>query len=202
MIVLLEGSPISTEELWSSVSDHWVLGDVPDEGPSPPIAQFGRATISRKSFGDSKLLPCKNEGCHCVLGDLQCYRNVLVPFSRSTQSCLGTLRSVPSTSWLGFCSDMLCLALSTVGLYIDRCAFSKSCPVNWIYHRWTPSCRNSSRMINGNQIYLKSFSRFIAKGLNTYINKIFQFDFPLSHYGVLCLDWGKTYILIHFRIRL
>ena len=25
-----------------------------------------------------------------------------------TQSCLGTLRTIPSTSWLGFCSDMNC----------------------------------------------------------------------------------------------
>ena len=58
MVVLLEGSPISTEELWSSVSDHWVLGHVPDKGPF------------------------KNGG-HVVLRDLQCCRNVSVPFSRS-----------------------------------------------------------------------------------------------------------------------
>jgi hypothetical protein len=57
MVVLLEGSPISTEELWSSVSDHWVLGHLPDRGPSPLIAQFGRAGSSRKSLGGSKLLP-------------------------------------------------------------------------------------------------------------------------------------------------
>ena len=50
---------------------------------SPPIAQFGRACSSRKSPGDSKLLPFKNDGGHCVLGDLQCCRNVLVPFPRS-----------------------------------------------------------------------------------------------------------------------
>jgi hypothetical protein len=27
----------------------------------------------------------------------------------------------------------------------------------------------------------------IAKGLNTYVNKVFLF--PLCHYGVLCVDW-------------
>ena len=88
MIVLLEGSPISTEELWSSVSvtiGFLVASLTTSLGqlPSPRIAQFGRAASSRKSRGGSKLVPLKNDGGHCVLGDLQCYRNVLVPFPRS-----------------------------------------------------------------------------------------------------------------------
>ena len=70
MVVLLEGSLISTEELWHSVSDHQVLGHLPDQGSSPPTAQFGRAASSRKSLGVSKLLPLKNDGGLCVLGDL------------------------------------------------------------------------------------------------------------------------------------
>ena len=64
-------------------SDHRVLGHLPDQGPSPPIAQFGWAASSRKSLGGSKLLPFKNDGGHCVLGDLQCCRIFLVPFPRS-----------------------------------------------------------------------------------------------------------------------
>ena len=77
MVVLLEGSPISTEELGSSVqSDHRVLGHLPDQGPSPLIARLGRAASSRKSLGGSTLLPLKSDGGHCVLGDLQCCRNV------------------------------------------------------------------------------------------------------------------------------
>ena len=83
MVVLLEGFPISTEELWSSVSDHRVLGHLPDQGPPPPIAQFGRVASSRKNLGCSKLLPFMNDGGHCVLGDLQCCRNVVGPFPRS-----------------------------------------------------------------------------------------------------------------------
>ena len=59
MVVLLEGSLISTEELWSTVSDHRVLGHLHDKGPSPPIAQFGRVASSRKSLNGSKLLPFK-----------------------------------------------------------------------------------------------------------------------------------------------
>ena len=60
-------------------SDHWVLGHLPDQGPSPLIAQFGWAVNSRKGFGGSKHLPFKNEG-HCVLGDLHWCRKVLVPY--------------------------------------------------------------------------------------------------------------------------
>ena len=72
MVVLLDGSPISTE----------VLGHLIDQGFSHTIAQFGQAASCRKSLGGSKLLPFNNGG-HCVLGNLQCYRNVFVPFPRS-----------------------------------------------------------------------------------------------------------------------
>jgi hypothetical protein len=73
MVVLLEGSPISTEELELCQSDHRV----------PPITQFGWAASSRKSLGGSKLLPFKNDRGHCVLGDLHCCKMFLVPFPRS-----------------------------------------------------------------------------------------------------------------------
>ena len=72
-------------------SDHQGLGDPPDQGPSPPLAQFGRADSSRKSLGGAKLLTFKNDEGHCVLGDLQCCRNVFgsIPqICASTQSCL------------------------------------------------------------------------------------------------------------------
>ena len=80
MVVLLEGSPISTEELCQSY--HRVLGHLPVQGPSPPIAQFGQAASSRKSLGGFKL-PFKNDGGQCVLGDLQRCRNFLAPFPRT-----------------------------------------------------------------------------------------------------------------------
>ena len=66
MVVLLEGSPISTEELWSSVR----VTILPHQGRSPPI-------------GGSKLIPFKNDGGRCVLGALQrCRQFFLVPFPR------------------------------------------------------------------------------------------------------------------------
>ena len=51
-------------------SDHKVIGHLPDQGPSPLIAQFGRVASSRKSLAGSKLLAFKNDGDHCVFGDL------------------------------------------------------------------------------------------------------------------------------------
>ena len=48
-------------------TDQRVLGHLPDQGPSPPIAQFSLAASCRESLGGSKLLPFKND---CVLVDL------------------------------------------------------------------------------------------------------------------------------------
>ena len=100
-------------------SDHQVLGHLPDQGPSPPIAQFGWADSSRKSLGGSKLLPFKNDGGHYVLGDLQCSRNVSVPFPRSVprNNIVSELyRPIDLMAWF-----LLWHALTTVGPYIDRC---------------------------------------------------------------------------------
>ena len=90
--------------------DHQVLGDLPDQCPSQRIAQFWRAVRSRKSLPGSKLLPFKNDGGQCVLGDLQCYRHFLVSLPRSVLKTIlsRALQKIPSNSWLGFCSDMHC----------------------------------------------------------------------------------------------
>ena len=84
MTVLLEGSPISTEELCQS--DHLVLGHLPDQGSSPPDSYVGRVASSRKSPGGFKLLPFKIDVGYCVLQDLQCCRIVFYP---SPNLCLG-----------------------------------------------------------------------------------------------------------------
>jgi hypothetical protein len=61
---------ISRDELCQS--DHCVLGHLSDQGPSPPIAQFGWAASSKKSLGGSKLPPSFINGSHGVIRDLQC----------------------------------------------------------------------------------------------------------------------------------
>jgi hypothetical protein len=94
-------SPQRNPELCQS--HHRVLGHLPDQSLSPPIPPFGRTARSRKSLGGSNFFHLRIDGGHCVLGDMQCCRHFLVP---STQSCLGALRTIASTSWFGFCSDM------------------------------------------------------------------------------------------------
>ena len=109
--------------------DHQVLEQLPDQGTSPPIAQFGRVASSKKSLGGSKLLPLKNDGGHCVLRDLQCCRNLLVPFPRSVPrhnpvselygQFLQPHHLVFAPTWTVNCGT----------LYRQVCAF-KSCPIN------------------------------------------------------------------------
>ena len=50
-------------------SGHWVLGHLPDQGHSCPVAQFGRTASSRKSLGSSIFFPFPNDGAHCALGN-------------------------------------------------------------------------------------------------------------------------------------
>jgi hypothetical protein len=88
------------------------------------------------SLGGSKLLPFKNDGGHCVLGDIQCCRNVfgtLPQICATTQSCLGFLRTIPFDlmAWyFGLTCSVICGTL-----YRQVCAFSKSCPITWIDHQ-------------------------------------------------------------------
>ena len=61
MVVLLEGSPISKEELWSSVIvTVWFLVTSLTKALLPRLLSFGWMAI---------LLPFKHHGGHCGLGD-------------------------------------------------------------------------------------------------------------------------------------
>jgi hypothetical protein len=72
MIILLEGSPISTEELCSSV--RVTIGFLVTSLTKALLPRLLSVASSRKSVSGSKLLPFKNDGGHCVLVDLQCCR--------------------------------------------------------------------------------------------------------------------------------
>ena len=189
MVVLLEGSPMSTEELCQS--DHWVLGHLPDQSPSPPIVQFDQAASSRKSLGGSKLLPFNNDGGHCLLGDLQCCRNSLAPFPRSVP------RHNPVSELYGqFLRPhglvfALTCTVNCVTLYRQVFAFPNNVQsIEFTTGGLQSSCRNISRM-EWDGMHLSSISSLTAKGLTTYVNKVFLFSknvFLLCVYGVLCVD--------------
>ena len=102
---------------WPSWSPLWQM--------SLPISQFGRADNCRK-LGGSKLLSFTDDGGHCAHWDLQCCRNVSVPRYNPV--------SEVHRQFLGL-HGLVCALTCTVGPYIVP---SKLCPINWIYHRWTP----------------------------------------------------------------
>jgi hypothetical protein len=105
--------------LQSSVSDHRVLGHLPDHGPSPRL--FSVAS-SRKSLGGFTLRLFKNDGGHCVLGDLQCCRHFFIWYP-SPDLCLNTILSLSSmdNSFDFMTCFLLGHALPTVEHNIDRC---------------------------------------------------------------------------------
>ena len=168
--------------------DHRVLGHLPDQGPSPSTAQFGRAASTRKSLGGSKLILIKNGGGHCVLGNLQCCRHLLVPFSRS----------VPRHNPI---SELYRQFLQPHGL-----VFALKCIVNcgtFSNHVQSvefttgglQSSRNISRIINGNRMHLSPISSLIEKGLSTYVNKVYLFLIFSTFSKNLSL-WGFVYRLM------
>ena len=148
MVVLLEGSPISTEELWSSV--RLTIRFLVTSLTEALLPRLLRLASSRKSLGSSKLLPFKNDGGNCVLGDRQCCRSFLIPFPRS----------VPQHNPVSELYEKCFVLIFTVNCgtsYRQLCAFPNhvksieltTCGLQLI-------CRNSSRMINGNRVHLSS----------------------------------------------
>ena len=89
MVVLMEVSSISTEELCQS--DHQVLGHLPDQGPSP-VALFGWAASSRVSLGINLVPPFKYDGV--FLGTVNAAELFCYP---SPDLCRDTILSWSST---------------------------------------------------------------------------------------------------------
>ena len=74
-------------------SDHRVLGHLPDQGPSPLVAQFGRVASYGKSLGGSKLLPFKNDGALLYYADNYKYLSVWLDCKLSFQTHIKHLQS-------------------------------------------------------------------------------------------------------------
>ena len=186
---------ISTKEHWQS--DHWVLGHVPDQGPSPPIAQFGWAASSRKSFGGFKLLPFNNDEGHFSWGPSIGTEMFWYPWHNPVPELYGQF-------------------LQPHGL-----GFTLTCTINWgTLYRCVPFQIMSNQLnlpqVDSNQSQgwsmeirctLSWMSSLIAKGLNTYVNKVFLvfifntfettsqnlFFFVIMGYYVL-IDEAKKYL--------
>ena len=161
-VVLLEGSPIFTEELWSSV--RVTIGFSVTSLTKALLAQFGRVASSRKSLGGSKLLTFKNDGGPCILGDLQCCRNVwylspdLCPEDNPVSELYGQFLR-PHGLVFALTSTVNCGTL-----YRQVCAFPYHVQsITFTTGGLQSSCRNISRMINGNRMHLSTISS-LSKG--------------------------------------
>ena len=137
-------------------SDYQVLCHLPDQCPSSPIAQFGWVASSRKSLGGSKHIPLKNDGDHCVLGDLQICRHFLVALPRFVlqHKYVSELLRPHGLDFALTCT------VNCGTLYRQVCAFPNHVQsIEFTTVGLQSSCRNSSRMINANRLHLSSISR-------------------------------------------
>ena len=155
MVVLLEGSPISTEELWSSV----------------------RVTIG---FLVTSLTKALLPRLLSLAGRPALGRVLVVPnfFHLRMMEATVILETFNVADIFWFLSPDLCLDTIVSRSSTDGLVFSLTCTVNCVQSiefttgglQW--SCRNISRMINGNRMHLSSTYSLIEKGLNTDVNKV------------------------------
>ena len=119
MVVFLEGSPISTEELWSSVSDHRVLGHHPDQDPCPWLL----SVAGWPALGRVLLVP---NFFHLRLIEatvfLGTFNTADIFWYPSPDLCLDTIlpRSSTDNSFDLMTWFLFWHALATVGPFIDR----------------------------------------------------------------------------------
>jgi hypothetical protein len=103
----------------SGALSEWPLGYWSPPWPRP--VSIARLLSLAGRPAPERVLVVLISGGHCILGDLQCCRNVLIPFPRSVPRHNPVSEFYGQfllTSWLGF---LLWHSLSTVGPYIDRC---------------------------------------------------------------------------------
>ena len=107
------------------------------------------------------------------LSTFKCCRHFLVPFPRSMP------QHNPVSELYGqflrphgLVFALTCTVNQT--LYKQVCAFHNHVQsIEFTTGGLQSSCRNISRMINGNRMHLSSISSLTAKGLNTSVNKVF-----------------------------
>ena len=140
--VLLEGSPLSTEEGWSS---DWWFRTSSIYGWWRPLCSLG---------------PSKQQNFFCTLPQI----------CSSRQSCLGGLQTIPLTSCL-VCTltcTVNCGTLYRQVCVFPNHVQSTDFTISGLQL----SCRNISRMISGNRMHLSYILCFVAKAVNTYVHVI------------------------------
>ena len=161
-VVLLEGSPISTDELWSSV--RVTIGFLVTSLTKSLLHRL-LSFAGRPALGSVLVVPnffhFRMMENTVFLGTLNAADIFWYP---SPDLCLDTILSRSSTD--NYFDIMAWFLLWT--LYIQVCAYPNHVQsIEFTTGGLQSSCRNISRMINGNRMHLNSISSLIAKGLNT-----------------------------------
>ena len=155
------------------------------QGPSPLIAQFGRAAIVLLFYF------------------ILFYFIFFVPFPRSVPLC-NPSRPFLWPNCLVFCSHMHCKLWD-----LDGCVSfpNHAQSIEFATGRLQSRCRDISKVIKRNARHLSSISSIIANSLNTCANVMFHFflfnklakNYLLGHYGVLSANWWwrkKIFVMI------
>ena len=171
MVVLLEGSPISTEELWSSVRvtiSFFVTSLT--KAHLPRLLSLDRVASSRKSSCGSKLLPLRMMEATVFLGTFNA-----APRHNPVSEIYGQFLRPHGLVFALTCT------VNCGTLYRQVCAFPNYVrSIKFTTGGLQSSCRNIARMINGNRMHLSYISSLIAKALNK------MYVFALSLCGIVC----------------
>jgi hypothetical protein len=172
--VLRDGSPISTEELWSSVrvTIGFLVTSLTKALLPRLLSLAGRPAVGRVLVVPNSF-HLKMIEATVLFGDLQCCRHFLVPFPRSVPQ--HNLALELNKQFLRHHGLVFALTgtVKCGTLHRQVCAFPNHVQsIEFTTCGLQSSCRNISRMINWNRMHLSSISRLIAKGLNTYVNKV------------------------------
>ena len=174
MVVLLEGSPLSTEELWSSVR---VTIEALTKALLPRLLSLDWWSALGRVLVVSNLFLLRMMEATVCLGNFNAAEFVWYP---SLDMCLSIHNPVSELYGQFLRPHGLYFALTcTVNcgrLYRQVCAVQNHVQsIEFTTAGLQSSSRNISRRINGNRMHLTSISSLIAKGLNTYVNKVFLF---------------------------
>ena len=216
MVVLLEISPISTEELYSSIIVTIGLLVLPDQGPLHWFFNLA----GRPAVGRVLVIPnffhWRMTEATLFLGTFNPAEMFWYPSPELSLDKILPWRSTDNSfdlmAWFLFWQGTVNYGI----LYRQVCAFLNHVQsIEFTTGRLQSSCRNISRMIDGNRMLLSSISSLIAKVLNTFVNKVFLYYIcyiwaknsknlflSLSLWGIVCRLMKNKFNLIHFRMRL
>lgn len=171
MVDLKEGSPLSTDERWSSdrVTIGFLVTSLTKALLPWLLSLYGRPAPGRVLV----VYGFTDDGCHCAHWDLQSSRIFSVPFPRFVPPDNPVSEDYRQFLWL-HAWFVLWHALSNCGtLYRQACAFPNHVQsTEFTTGGLQLSCRNISRMISGNRMHLSSILSFMAKAVNTYVRVI------------------------------